>query len=378
VPRISAVVAVYNVEAYLEECLQSLADQTVGDLQVVIVDDGSTDGSAEIARRFAERDRRFEIVSQANAGLGAARNAGIRAARGQYLSFVDGDDKLPPNAYALLLAALERTGSDFATGNVHRFTAERSWAAPFLRKTFLRPRRRTHVTRFRWLLADRVAWNKLWRRNFWDEQGLRFPERVLHEDIPVVIPAHFLARSVDVIRRPVYFYRVREDGELSITQRRAEPATLRARVAALEAVERFLVRDGPPGAMRWYAESVVEEDLLYHLDVLDVADDEYRALFLELANAFLDRAGPGVEDPLPAIQRLKWQLVRRRLMPELLEVLRFQRSELRRNPKVWIRGRAYGDYPYLDDPARAIPRSVYRLDTTRRRVRHVLALLRPD
>jgi CDP-glycerol glycerophosphotransferase len=147
-------------------------------------------------------------------------------------------------------------------------------------------------------------------------------------------------------------------------------------VAAVEAVAGFLVRHGPPEALGWYGETVVAEDLLYHLDVLDAADDEYRALFLELANGFLDRVGRDVEDPLPAIQRLKWHLVRRRLMPELLEVLRFQKSGLDRNPKVWIRGRAFGDYPYLDDPRLGIPRSVYRLDTGRRRLRHAVTLVR--
>jgi CDP-glycerol glycerophosphotransferase len=371
VPRITVVVAAYNVEAYLEECLRSIAGQTVRDLEVVVVDDGSTDGSSAIARRFAADDRRFAVVRQDNAGLGAARNAGLAVAGGEFLAFVDGDDKLPPDAYARLLASLERTGSDFATGNVHRFDRRREWQAAFVAKTFMRSRRRTHVTRFHWLLADRVAWNKLWRRTFW--AGRRFPEGVLHEDIPVVIPAHFEARAVDVIRQPVYLYRVREDGELSITQRRADPATLRARMDAIDSVERFFEHNGPPAARRWYAESVLEEDLLYHLDALDAGDDAYRALFMELAGAFLERSGPGVEDPLPAIQRLKWLLVRRGRLPELLEVLRLQKSGAR--PKVWIRGRAYGDYPFRDDAELGIPLSVYRLDTTRRRLRHARTLI---
>ena len=124
-----------------------------------------------------------------------------------------------------------------------------------------------------------------------------------------------------------------------------------------------------------YAESVVEEDLRYHVDVLDEADEEYRQVFLDRANAFLDAAGPGVEDGLPAIQRLKWHLVRRRLLPELLEVVAFHKAHPGGGPKKRIGLRAYGDYPYLDDPALAVPRSVYRLDTVRRRARHLRVLL---
>jgi CDP-glycerol glycerophosphotransferase len=377
-PRVSVVVPVYNVEAYLDDCLRSITAQTARDLEIVMVDDGSTDGSMEIAERHAERDRRLRIVRQANHGLGHARNTGVRAAEGDFLSFVDSDDRLPPNALELLLGALDRTGSDFATGNVHRFDSRRTWPAAFLKRAFIRRRYRTHIAGFRWLLSDRMAQNKLWRRSFWEEHDLGFPEGVLHEDIPVVLPAHFLARSVDVISRPVYLYRERDNGEPSITQRRTELRTLHDRVTAIEHVRAFLVSHGPPGSRRWYDESVVEEDLRYHLDALPEGDDEYRVAFLEAATAFLERAGNNVERHLPAIQRLKWHLVRRRRLPELLEVLRFEATALHRRPKTVIRGRLYGDYPFLRDAELAIPRTVYRLDTARRRTRHVMTLLRPD
>jgi CDP-glycerol glycerophosphotransferase len=370
VPSISVVVPIYNVEAYLPECLESLLAQTVDDLEVVMVDDGSTDGSAAIAERYADLDGRLRLVRQANHGLGHARNTGVAAAHGDYLAFADSDDVVPRDAYARLLASLERTGSDFAAGNVLRFTDERVFPAQWLRKTFLRTRRRTHVTRFRWLLSDRMAQNKLWRRSFWDDHGLRFPEGCLHEDIPVTVPAHGLARSVDVLAAPVYLYRRREG---SITQRRADVRTLLDRATAVERARALL----PEATRRWYDESVLEEDLRYHLDVFDEAGDEYRRAFLDRAGGWMDRAGEGVEDRLPAIQRLKWHLVRRRLADELIEVLRFQRAEMRRRPRVLIGGRVYGDYPFLRDEALAVPRSVYRLDMARRRVAQAVTLLKP-
>jgi len=373
--RISVVVPIYDVEPYLAECLESVAAQTLADLEVIMVDDGSTDGSARIAGEFAERDPRFRLLTQPNRGLGAARNAGADAASGELLAFVDSDDVLVPDAYERLARALDRTGSDFATGNVHRLENGGTRQAPFLAKTFARTRMRTHVTRFRALVVDRIAPNKLWRRSFWDAHALRFPEGVLHEDIPVVVPAQFLARSVDVVAEPVYLYRVRES-ERSITQRRAELPVMLDRFAAVEQVSAFLGREGPRGAKRRYDLSAVGEDLRYYLDVLDEADDTYRAAFLERANAFLDRAAANVEEPLPPIQRLKWHLVRRRLMPELLEVLRFQKDEFAARPTVRIAGRRYGDYPYRTDPELAIPRSIYRLGGQRRRLRHAAGLLR--
>jgi CDP-glycerol glycerophosphotransferase len=349
-PRVSVVVPVFNVERYVAECLDSALAQSFTDLEIVVVDDGSTDGGPAIAEHYAERDGRIRVLRQDNHGLGHARNTGVAAATGDFLMFLDSDDRLPHDAVARLHGMLERTGSDFATGNVHRFNRTRTWPAAFLRRTFMRHRARTHVGRFRWLIADRMAQNKLWRRSFWDQHALRFPEGCLHEDISVVVPAHFMARSVDVIRQPVYLYREREDGDLSITQRRAELRTLRDRIAAIEATRRFLCSRGPAGSRRVYDESVVEDDLRYHLDVLDEADEDYRAEFFAYARDFLTRAGADVESRLPAIQRLKWHLVRRGHTDELLEVLRFQKTH---------------------------PRPRTPLDTTRRRARHMVTLLRP-
>jgi CDP-glycerol glycerophosphotransferase len=361
-PRIAVVVPVYDVEDYLEACLDSIAGQTVEELDVVMVDDGSTDGSTAIAEEYARRDARFRLVRQPNGGLSRARNTGIEHTRSEFLAFVDSDDVLPRNAYELLLGALDETGSDFATGNVHRLIRGGTMQAPFLARTFPRTELRTHVTRFKPLLADRTAWNKLWRRSFWDRNGWRFPEGVLHEDIPIVLPAHFRARSVDVISDPVYYYRIRGEGEqLSITQRRAEPRVLRDRLAALEQVRDFIAEHGPRRARGWYYESVVGDDLRLHLNVLDTAGDEYRELFLDRVNAFLHPAGERIYRDLPAVERLKWHLVRRRAMPELLEVLRFQREELDETPAVRIGGRFYGDYPYRTDARLAIPKEVFRL-----------------
>ncbi|MEA2457527.1 MAG: CDP-glycerol glycerophosphotransferase, partial [Thermoleophilaceae bacterium] len=360
-PRISVVVPVYNVELYLETCLESIAGQTFGDLEVVMVDDGSTDGSAAIAERFVQRDPRFRLVTQTNGGLSKARNTGTDAATGEFLAFVDSDDYLAPNAYELLLGALDETGSDFATGNVQRLTKTGSRQVFFLADAFAKTQLKTHVSEFPELVADRVAWNKLFRRSFWDRQGRRFPEGVLNEDIPVILPAHFAAKSVDVIADPVYYWRIRGGEELSITQRRLEPRALLDRIAAIEKVTDHLEETGHKDWKRRYQQSVVGDDLRLYLNLLGAADDEYRKLFLDRVNALLESAGSGIFEELTAIDRLKWELVRRRHMPELLEVLRFQREEMKEKPPVRIRGRWYGDYPYLDDERLGLPRSVYRL-----------------
>src|SRR6266536_2814375 len=149
--EISVVVPIYNVELYLPACLQSIARQSLRDLDVVLVDDGSSDRSAAIAEHFCRHDRRFRLLRQANAGLGAARNAGLAAAECEYLAFIDSDDVLPANAYELLLGSLRRSGSDFATGNVRRLSSAGLTQAQFLaRRSGERGGRRTSRASRRW------------------------------------------------------------------------------------------------------------------------------------------------------------------------------------------------------------------------------------
>ena len=109
---ISVIIPVYNVAAYLPQCLDSVLSQSYSDLQVILIDDGSTDSSGAICDEYAERDSRIVVIHQTNGGAAAAKNAGLRVATGKYLSFVDSDDYLEPGAYAHMVAQLEDTKAD--------------------------------------------------------------------------------------------------------------------------------------------------------------------------------------------------------------------------------------------------------------------------
>ncbi|WP_404949428.1 bifunctional glycosyltransferase family 2 protein/CDP-glycerol:glycerophosphate glycerophosphotransferase [Streptomyces sp. ARC14] len=325
-PLLSVVIPVHNVEDYLEDCLRSVAEQSLDAIEVVMVDDGSTDGSPAIAEEFAARDSRFRLVRQENAGLSAARNTGVRHTTPTvpYLAFADSDDFVVHDAYERMVASLESTGSDLVTGNVWRLTGQgrqQAWQYRWL--TASRPR--THITRDPRLLADRVAWNKVFRRSFWDGHAFTFPEGKLYEDTPVMIPAHYLAGAVDVLHEHVYYWRVREG---SITRRRTDVTGVRDRIAACEQVSTFLGEGGHGGAAqrRAYDASCLRDDFGYFLDGLPMGGDAYRTAFLEGAGAFVDRAGDGVLEGLPAELRIKWRLVRERRLEELLTVLAFERA----------------------------------------------------
>lgn len=300
---LSVVVPFYGVESYIEECLASLRDQTLGDLEVVMVDDGSPDGSRVVAERFAAADPRFVLVTQANQGLGPARNIGVAHARGRYLAFADSDDVVPPGAYALLVEALERTGSDLAAGTVLRLDAtglHPSWthAGPFAQDDL-----RTHVLRRPDLVADRMVWNKVYRRDFWDAHGYAFPA-IRYEDWPVTLAAHLDAVAVDVLSAPVYHWRDRESGE-SITQAVYRLDNLTDRMASADLVL-DLVADAPAEVREEVEGHLLHVDLTAAAQALGVVPRGQRAAVAELGRGLARRIGWPMARRHPWVDRIVW------------------------------------------------------------------------
>jgi CDP-glycerol glycerophosphotransferase len=358
-PHLSVVVPFYDVEAYFDEALASVAAQTFTDLEVVMVDDGSSDGSVEIARAWCERDPRFRLVRQENHGLGHARNTGVRNATGRLLTFLDSDDVVPGYAYGVLVRTIEETGSDFVSGNVWRFDSTGTRQAGLHRVGFRGNARRTHLSRRRDLMTDRLVPNKVFRRSFWDGAGLAFPEGVLYEDIPLTIPAHFQADSVDVVSVPVYLWRTRESGPVSITQDRTHLRGLNDRFAAITSVREFLVAGDHGRAVAWFDDVVLRSDIRIFMDAVGSSGAEFGARFLELANAYLAQVDDAVLAGLPAVERVRYALVRRGALAELDTVTKFIASGLDSAVPVRVGDRYLGDYPFRGDPQVGIPDDTY-------------------
>ncbi|MEV4757249.1 glycosyltransferase family 2 protein [Micromonospora sp. NPDC049559] len=357
---LTVVVPIYNVERYLAECLRSLAGQTYPDLDIVLVDDGSTDGSAEVAQRHVAADPRFRLVRQPNRGLGAARNVGIDFGMGDYLTFVDSDDVLPPYALEVLVGALEQTGSDFASGNVALFTSRGLRQSPLHRGTHRVTRLRSSLATQPNLVYDRLACNKVFRRSFWEQRGLKFPEGVRYEDIPVTVPAYAMAEAVDVIDLPVYYWRQREAGtDQSISQRQGEVRNVVDRFAAVESASRSLAALGETKLKDWYDETALQSDLRMFLDLLPDVDQAYRLRFLDLTGHYLAQVDDRVVDRLAPRLRVAWRLAKERALSELVAVVAASRPGTA-PPKVVRRGRGYYvQLPLLDDQHPAAPRRLF-------------------
>ncbi|BCY14987.1 CDP-glycerol glycerophosphotransferase family protein [Actinoplanes sp. L3-i22] len=318
--RVSVVVPIYNVAPFLRDCLDSLRAQTYPDVQVVLVDDGSTDGCAAIAAEYAAADPRFQVITQANAGLSAARNNGLPAADGEFLAFVDSDDVVAAHGYELLVRALDG-GADFAAGGVLRLNSRGPYQGGLHRDALKRTDLAAHVSRDHALLRDRTVWNKLYRREFYDRHHLEFPVGRLFEDVPVTIPAHALAGKVAVVAEPIYFWRAREGAVRSITQTENDLRNLVDRFYTTNLTRKLLDDAGRPDLRRVYERQAIWDKLSNYLKFLPGASPEYRDTFLDLAVAYLEQAGPdALADQPPAIRR-QWQLVRERRMDDLVTLV---------------------------------------------------------
>ncbi|MDN4159724.1 glycosyltransferase family 2 protein, partial [Nocardioides abyssi] len=227
--RVSVVVPVYDVERYLPACLDSVLAQASRrvDLEVVVVDDGSPDASGAIADEYAARDPRVRVVHTTNRGLGAARNEGLRHVTGDLVAFTDSDDVVPPAAYELMARRLEAHAADFVTGSVARWEDGGLAEPPWMRRLHARAGA-FGIEEHPEVLGDVFAWNKLFRRDFWEGAGLSWPEGVRYEDQPTTTEAFLRARRFGVLPEVVYHWRIRHDGS-SITQQRSSAADLRDR-----------------------------------------------------------------------------------------------------------------------------------------------------
>ena len=359
--RISVVVPFYNNADLLGDCLASIAAQTYPDLQVVMVDDGSADGSAEIARAQAAADPRFELVSVQNGGPGSARNHGVAAAAGEFLAFVDADDLLPPDAYATMLAVLERSGSDFVSGGVLRLSAAGLGRSGLHARAIKGRRLNTHVSAAPELFYDISVWNKLFRRSFWDAAGLRFPEGMLWEDLVAMTKAHVLARSVDIITDPVYHWRDRDKGAPSITQSRTDAGNFRDRITALGMIDDFLRAGGTAAMLRQHQHKALVNDLWLYVRDLPSTSTDYQAEFAKLAAGYLRQVTPGLAKGLPSTHKLAYSLISAGRQAELIEFAEWLAAHPGRTPPmVRVRGRLRADLPLRGDRALAIPAEVFR------------------
>ena len=207
---ISVIVPVYNVKSYLRQCIESIMAQTYGDIEVILVDDGSTDGSGEICDEYAEKDARLRVIHKTNGGVGAARNAALSIIRGGYVVFVDADDYLLPEHLATLHAAMMRSGADIVISQWHNLVGGQ--LVPCRMQGVDDVPDTVNIDAAKALFAIGrmpVIWTSIFRAAIVKHHELRFKEGIrLCEDVIFFLDYFFFCKSMLVTDGRGYVHRV--------------------------------------------------------------------------------------------------------------------------------------------------------------------------
>ena len=245
-PKVSVVIPVYNVEKYLGECLGSVLAQTLRDIEVICVDDGSTDGSLAVLRDIASKDSRVKVLTQPNAGAGAARNHGLREANGEYVFFCDPDDWCDRVMLKKMCRRAVKAKCDVVIAGAYRHdaTCATPYAAYPSKKFAAMPDvfSGRDAADFLFLEARANPWNKLARRTYLLERGILFQEQPRENDLYFSCVAVAEAQRMSVVDDAFYHYRIGRPGSLQDNVRKDGQPLLW--LQAFGAVRSRLERDG--------------------------------------------------------------------------------------------------------------------------------------
>jgi len=359
-PLLSIVVLVYNTARFLPECFDSLLSQDLADIEIIAVDDASTDDSWAICRRYEAQYPNFRCITKTNEGGAVAGNLGISLARGRFVALVDSDDRVTAQGYRVLVDEALRSEADIVIGRAARLTDNMVSATAFLYEPFVWSRHRVidSVADFPELIDDGFYWNKIFRTDFLRAHGLGMEPGLLYADRPFVHRAYFLSRRTAIVPELVYLWRTRPPGaEASITQRLREADNFadRMRSVALE-WQQF---EGVPGSQA-YREAIARTNLHRALHAARgiVGSPRMREAFVSGIQALLALYGELDLRPLGARRRLYLELIRRGEIEGLCFLLGIG------GDRGWIaetEGACYWQQPFLDNPHVPVPREAMRL-----------------
>lgn len=207
--KITIIIPVYKVENYLNQCIQSVLQQTYSNLEIILVDDGSPDKCGSICDCYASKDTRIKVIHKENGGLSDARNAGINIATGDYIGFVDSDDFIAPDMYETLLNVILKDNVDIAICKTETFTGKRKEYSEKVDENY-RVSIYSPEDALKEMLLEKQyntsAWDKLYRREIFN--NIRYPKGKIYEDLFTTYKLINEANTVGYINKIGYYYRI--------------------------------------------------------------------------------------------------------------------------------------------------------------------------
>lgn len=235
--KVSVIIPVYNVELYLRECLDSVINQTLKEIEIICVDDGSTDKSYEILQEYAKKDNRIKILQQKNAGAGIARNMGMQIAQGKYLSIIDSDDFFELNMLEKVYWKCEQHNADICVFRSDRYDTQKNIYEPIpwtIKKQYLPksiPFKASEIYPYIFQIFNGWSWDKLYRRDFAEKTGLQFQGLRSTNDAFFVYMTSIQANNITIVDEVLAHHRTNLKTALSSTREKSWDCCWQAIVA---------------------------------------------------------------------------------------------------------------------------------------------------
>jgi glycosyltransferase involved in cell wall biosynthesis len=288
-PAISVIVPVLNTKPYLRQCLDSLAKQTMGDMEIICIDNGSTDGSYEMLQQYASHNPQFTALQHTRGRQGGARNIGVERATGDYIGFVDSDDLVAPEMFRKMHDAAVRAKADVAVCNMELVYPQPGVTRLAIPAQDLQERPPCPIGERPRLLRNLTICNKLFSRALIHDHAIRFPEGQYHEDQLFVIAAFLTSPRIVTLPDALYFYRRQRPG--SVNEYRGEDSLHIFHVMA--AVRAFAQERGLDVAQQQLLDEV---EALKYMQLYRSAGDAYRKTYFKKMQLEIR----GIAVPLPA------------------------------------------------------------------------------
>nr|WP_056164515.1 glycosyltransferase family A protein [Leifsonia sp. Leaf325] len=357
---VSIVIPVRDVAEYIDACLRSVLGQGHWRVEVIVLDDGSTDATPRLLRRWAQRDPRVRVVDVSVSDPNAARNHGISLARGEFLGFLDGDDVLLAGALRDEVASLAASGSDFVVGSYDRLRGSvRAPAAFWIDEAHEVERAGIRIVDHPGILVNAVQWTKLYRTAFWRAAELSFPEGGHFQDQLVSARAYARASGFDVLARPTVSWRIRDDGS-SMTQQGVRAGQVRDRFGTALGALDVLARESTDAVRTARLTQYLSNDIA-------IAASELPGMAEEAVSALrdgLESLAPAWSDALwsdvPAESKVLYDLLLRGDVGRARAYIAAGGLDLLRHPLVDVDGVWYVELPFWGDADAAVPLVCFR------------------
>jgi len=212
---VSIIIPVYNTESFLHQCLESIVSQKLKNIEIICIDNGSTDNSINILNAYASNYINIIVIQHSSGRQGNARNEGLKIASGEYIGFVDSDDFVHPEMFSKLYKLVKEQSREIAICNIELFYQQTGVRRKMLANNFLESNNSFHISEHPWLLRNLTICNKLFSADLIKKLNLHFPSNLLHEDQFFVASALLNAKKIISTSDILYYYRKEREGSVS-------------------------------------------------------------------------------------------------------------------------------------------------------------------